>query len=207
VLALGGCGGSGEAPGPPALKLSREDFLAVCGVLERSEAQTAIAVAATKRAWPLVADGLPRVIAPATRQAIAAAATGAEGVRVPALMQRARSASLTGPAAEIAGLFRNYVLLSTRGWRLTAAAASEIQSGSPGARFARENVALYIESVYDGHFSLAQIGKKLRAGYRSLGGEEALGASLSPSRLSALEQAYSEASDRLHPHVGVRLGS
>ena len=47
----------------------------------------------------------------------------------------------------------------------------QIEHGSPAsARFARENVALYIESVYDGHFDLAQIGKKLPAAYRTLGG-------------------------------------
>ena len=68
-------------------------------------------------------------------------------------------------------------------------------------------MALYIESVYDAHFGLAQIGKKLLAGYRKLGGQAAFGAALTQGEVDALADAYSEATDRLHPHVGVRLGS
>ena len=75
------------------------------------------------------------------------------------------------------------------------------------ARFARENVALYIESVYDGHFALAQIGKQLLDGYRTLGGQAPFGGTLTQAEVDALASAYSEAADRLHPHVGVRLGS
>ena len=73
--------------------------------------------------------------------------------------------------------------------------------------FAHENVALYIESVYDAHFTLAQVGRKLHDGYRELGGPQAFGPALAPAEVSALERAYSEASDRLHPHGGVRLGA
>jgi hypothetical protein len=40
-----------------------------------------------------------------------------------------------------------------------------------------------------------------------LGGQAAFGTSLSPAEVHALANAYSEAADRLHPHVGVRLGS
>ena len=77
----------------------------------------------------------------------------------------------------------------------------------PAARFARENAALYIESVYDGHFSLAQIGKKLLDGYRKLGGPAAFGTALTQQEVDALAHAYSEDADRLHPHVTARLGS
>jgi len=127
---------------------------------------------------------------------------------VPAPLQEAGARSLSGPGAELAGLFRSYVVLSARGWRLIAAAVAEIEHGPPAsAAFARQNVALYIDSVYDGHFTLAQIGKKLRAGYRTLGGTAAFGAALAAAQVRALEGAYSEASDRLYPHAGVRLGS
>jgi hypothetical protein len=68
-------------------------------------------------------------------------------------------------------------------------------------------VALYIESVYDAHFTLAQVGRKLLDGYRKLGGARTFGARLAQRRVDALARAYSEASDRLHPHVRVRLGS
>lgn len=103
---------------------------------------------------------------------------------------------------------RSYALLSQRGWKLLDAALRQIESSSPAtARFARENAPLYIESVYDAHFTLAQIGKKLLAGYEKLGGARAFGAALTQAEVTALAQAYSEAEDRLHPHVGVRLGS
>jgi hypothetical protein len=208
LLAVGGCGGSGEPQTPAALQLGREDLLAVCSALELAEAQTALEVAATKQAWPLVTHGLGSVIDPATQRAIEAAANGAAALSVPSELRQVKSASLTGPAAEIAGLFRNYVLLSSRGWRLIVAAVDQIQHGTPaGARFARANVALYIESVYDGHFTLAQIGKKLTKGYRLLGAERMFGAALTPERVAMLVGTYSEANFRLHPHVGVRLGS
>ena len=88
------------------------------------------------------------------------------------------------------------------------AAIDAIEHGSPtGARFARANAALYIDSIYDGHFSLAQLGKKLLDGYHMLGGQAAFGTALSQREVDALASAYSEATDRLHPHAGVRLGS
>jgi hypothetical protein len=91
---------------------------------------------------------------------------------------------------------------------MIAAAAADAGVASPAAaRFARENAPLYIESVYDAQFTVAQIGKKLEPGYRELGGTDALGAALSATQVKALERTYSEASDRLHPHVSVRLGS
>ena len=60
---------------------------------------------------------------------------------------------------------------------------AQIESGSPAsARFARENSPLYIESIYDGHFTLAQIGKKLLAAYDKLGGAGAFGTALTQAR-------------------------
>ena len=68
-------------------------------------------------------------------------------------------------------------------------------------------MALYVESIYDAHFTLAQIGKQLLLGYRRLGEASAFGRTLSEDEVSALARSYSEAAARLHPHVGVRLGS
>jgi len=165
-------------------------------------------VAATKIAWPLVANGLPSDRGATAAPAIATAAESAASIRVPALLQEAQAVSLTGPAATVAGSFRSYAGLSTRGWELIEASLKEILGGSPAAaRFARENVDLYIDSVYDGHFSLAQIDKQLRAGYRKLGGQAAFGESLTQAEVDALANTYSEATDRLHPHVGVKLGT
>jgi hypothetical protein len=206
-LAIAGCGGSGERPTPAALNLSREDLLAVCRALELAEPTTAAEVAATKQAWPSVTHGLPLVIDPATQRTIEAAAASAAAIRVPAQLTQVPASALTGPGSGIGGLFRSYLLLSSRGWRMIVAAVNEIQHGSPAAaRFARANVALYIDSVYDAHFALAQIGKKLIAGYKTLGGPQKFTA-LAPGRVSTLAGVYSEREDRLHPHVGVRLGA
>jgi hypothetical protein len=206
---LAGCGGSGKQSTPTALKLQREDLVAVTHALESVRAPVALEVAATKAAWPLIANGLPADTTTISRAPRAAdAADGAAQLRVPALFSEQQAATLTGPASQLAGLFRSYVLLSARGWKLLDAAIDQVESGSPAsARFARENAALYIESIYDGHFTLAQIGKQLTAAYRKLGGPADFGATLSEGEVDALAQTYSEASDRLHPHVGVRLGS
>ena len=204
----GGGGGTGKTSSTAALRLQREDLIAVSHALKAAEGPAASEVAATKLAWPIVANGLPADAAAVASPAITAAGQSAEAIKVPALLQQAQAVSLTGPAAALAGLFRTYAGLSSRGWMLIGASTEEVDHGSPAAaRFARENIPLYIESVYDGHFSLAQLGKKLRAGYEKLGGPASFGRALTQSEVDALADAYSEADDRLHPHVGVRLGS
>ena len=207
AIAAAGCGG-GEGASPTELRLEREDLVSVAHALQRAQGPVQREVASTKAAWPHVANGLPANIAAIPRVPIDTAAASAAKVVVPAPLQEAQATMLTGPGAAIAGLFRSYSGLSTRGWQLIGSSIDAIEGGtSTAARFARANVALYIESVYDGHFSLAQIGKKLRSGYRQLGGAHAFGTALAPDEVAALERVYSEATDRLHPHVGVRLGS
>ncbi len=174
------------------------------------ERPIAIEVAVAKRAWPLIANGLPTGAGrlASTRAPVATATTSAARIPTPPVLGEAQADSLTGAGAGLAGLFRNYTGLTTRGWTLTGAAIEQIERGSlASARFARENVGLYIESVYDGHFDLAQIGKHLTDGYRQLGGPAAFGNALTQVEVDALADAYSEANARLHPHVGIRLGS
>ena len=127
---------------------------------------------------------------------------------MPEPFKEAQLRGLTGPASALGGLFHSYAVLAQRGWSLIAYSMRQIQSG-PGAtgRFARENVPLYIESGYDAHFALAQLGKKLHDGYLHLGGADAFGASLPPGEVERLARTFSEERDRLRPHVGVRLGS
>jgi hypothetical protein len=207
VVVAGGCG-SGRSSTPAELKLQREDLIAVVRALRSSEAQVGREVADAKAAWPLVANGLPTNISPSFRPPIAAAGTSAARMELPALLQEGQTATLTGPASQLAGIFRSFTLLATRGWMLIGAAVGQIEHGpATSARFARANVALYIESVYDSHFNLAQIDKKLRTGYRKLGGPTAFGGALTRSELDGVAGFYSEATSRLHPHVGVRLGS
>jgi hypothetical protein len=207
VLAIGGCG-SGRTATPAATHLEREDFAAVCRALAGVQRPVAREVTAARAAWPLIANGPPRSTGTGPPAAITTAQARAARVPLPALFGEVASASLTGPSAQVAGLFRSYRGLAARGWQLTAASIAQTEHGSKAAaRFARANVALYIESVYDGHFSLAQIGKQLLAGYAKLGGPSAFGALLSQAEVAALARTFSEANDRLHPHVGVRLGS
>jgi hypothetical protein len=209
VVTMAACSGKSKSTAPAALKLQREDLVAVSRALKDVQAPIAREVAATKAAWPLIANGLPAEIATVSRspQARAAAASAAR-LRLPALLGETHARTLTGPASQISGLVRSYALLSARGWKLLDAIFSQIESASPAsARFARKNAPLYIESVYDAHFALAQIGKKLLAGYEKLGGAGDFGTALTQAEVNALAAAYSEASDRLHPHVGVRLGS
>ena len=190
------------------MKLQRQDLAAVSRALADTRNSVGQAVAASKRAWPLVVNGLPADTGATTRLSIAAAGASAAKVKVPSLLDEAHAVSLIGPAAQLAGLFRAYVGLTDRGWKMIAASIELIEHGRPAsARFARDNVALYIESVYDGNFTVAQIGKQLRDGYHKLGGPAAFAGNLPERQVDALASAYSEATDRLHPHVGVRLGS
>jgi hypothetical protein len=206
AIAAAGCGTN--APSPAAARLRREDLIAVSRALQGTESSVLKEVAATRAAWPLVVNGLPTDALASARAPIAAALRSAEGIQTPALFEEAEARSLTGPAAQLAGLFHLFSTLAQRGWQLIGAAIDQIEHGSAtSARFARENVALYIDSVYDGHFDLAQIGKHLRTGYRALGGPAAFEEALSGSEVDELADTYSEATDRLHPHVGVRLGS
>jgi len=206
-IAATGCGARASAP-PGELQLQRADLIAVSRALRTTEPALAREVAATKAAWPLVVNGLPTDPSVTSRRAIQTATMHATALRVPSLFVQPHVASLTGRGSSVAGQFRTAVTLAARGWQMIGAAIATSEHGTPaGARFARANVALYIESVYDAHFSLAQIGKQLLDGYRNLGGTAAFGASLTQAEVDGLAAAFSEASDRLHPHTGVRLGS
>jgi hypothetical protein len=208
-LALAGCGGMSAQATPAAVRLQREDLVTASRALALVKGPVAAEVAATKAAWPLIANGLP----PDTRGIsdslqLARATQAAAALRLPAAFGEAQARSLGGSAAQLAGLFRSYVLLSARGWKLLGAGLAQIESGTPeSARFAAENAALYIGSIYDGHFTLAQIGKKLLAAYDKLGGAAAFGSALTQSQVDSLARTYSEPSGRLHPHVGVRIGT
>jgi hypothetical protein len=219
------------------MRLEREDLVATVHALRSAEGPVNRELAAAKRAWPLVVNGLPAGSVQSVRAPVRAAAVSAALIRKPGLFEEH---FLTGAAAKLAGLFSSFEALSTRGWSLIGAAIDQVEAASPAgistsgasassahganangtgasvrqaaaritaARFARENVDLYIESVYDGHFELAQIAEKLHKGYEDLGGPAAFGESLTPAEVNELAAAYSEASARLRPHVGVRLGS
>jgi hypothetical protein len=205
---LTGCGGPDRSQAE--LRLEREDLIAVSRELKGVEGPVTVQLRESKRAWPLVVNGLP--LGPGelagARTPVALAAASAARVPIPPLMTEATSASLTGSGSPLAGMFRTYANLVTRGWTLIDAATAQIRHGTPtSAQFARANVALYIDSVYDGQFDLAQIDKRLHEGYHELGGQAEFGGALTQAEVDALGAAYSEATARLHPHVGVKLGS
>jgi outer membrane murein-binding lipoprotein Lpp len=207
VIGASGCGSGGHAK-QTTLSLQREDLVATSKALEGATAEVAAEVAATKAAWPLVANGLSPGLGAAGEAKIAASARLAASLKLPSLFGELRATRLTGPAASIAGVFRSFAGLSGRGWQMIQYALNIERSGPrAAASFARRNVALYIESVYDAHFALAQIGKKLLAGWEKLGGPGAFGGLLPRAEVERLAGVYSEANYRLHPHGGVKLGS
>jgi hypothetical protein len=206
ALAAAGCGAA-KTQTSAELRLEREDLVAVTRRLSGTEPAVRAEVASTKAAWPFVVNGLPAETSTLVRP-IQTASETAEKLAIPTLFAEGTASALTGPGSGLAGSFRGFARLTTRGWRMIDAAIDEIEHGSPAAaRFARANVALYIESVYDAHFSLAQLGKQLLAAYKKLGGTSAFGSSLSQREISNLADTFSEANDRLHPHVAVKLGS
>jgi hypothetical protein len=208
VVAMTGCGEHHRSQAE--LKLEREDLVAVCRALQRSEGPVKAEIAAAKRAWPWVVNGLPRSPRElaGVRGVIAQAALSAARLPQPPPMTETENRYLTGPGAPLAGMYRTSVQLMSRGWAQIAAMSAQIEHGRPAAaKFARENVALYIESVYDGQFDLGQIQKRLKKGYAEVGGQAQLGSGLAQGEVSKLEATYSEKYARLHPHVEVRLGS
>jgi hypothetical protein len=205
---LSGCGSSGSAVTPASEHLQREDLVVAARGLRQAEASVAHEMATARVAWPLIANGLPATIAPTTQTALSAASGAAHAIVLPTPMGETQVRSLTGPAAGISGLYRTFYGLTERSWALIAAAGEEIDAGpAMAARFARANVALYIDSVYDGHFDAGLIDKSLLAGYKKLGGARAFGGTLTQAEVDALARAYSPASEQLHPHPGVKLGS
>ncbi len=205
-----GCGGAAgsDSSSPAAQRLQRDDLAAVTRALITAEGSTAREVAVARAGWAVVADGLPASIPGSTLPAVRAAARKAREVVVPPLLSEERARVLTGPGSPLAGQFRTFAGLATRGWAMIAAAIERIEHGSPVvAAFERANVALYIDSVYDGHFDLARIGKNLLAAYRQLGGRPAFAGALTQQEVDALARAYSPTAVQLQPHPDVAVGS
>jgi hypothetical protein len=193
---------------PAEAQLENEDFLAVVSALSQASPQVQAEVAATKAAWPEILAGVARHPSAAADAKIALAAQRASEVKLAPLFSESGAASLTGPASSLAGRFRSYRQLGARSWQLIDSSLGEIEHGSPAAaRFARENLPLYVEGVYDAHYTLAQTGKQLLAAYKTLGGSRTFGRSLREAQLKRLASVYSEERNRLYPKERIRLGS
>ncbi len=181
------------------LALQRAQLVRVSSGLRSAEIEVQHEVGASRGAWPLIANGLPRPLTAPLQRAVRTASTAATALREPPFIRDANR--LTGPAAGIAGLYESYERLAERGWRLTDAGIDAIASGPPAiASFERESSSLYIDAIYDSHFDLSLLGKALTSAYAQLGGPPAFGAALTQSELSALATAYSSPAVRLEPH-------
>ncbi len=183
------------------LALQRAQLTQVSDGLRFVEAAVAREVAASRAAWPLIADGLPRAPDGTLRGAVSTATATAHALPAPPFMAKARE--LTGPAAGIAGLYESYDRLAERGWRLTETTIAAIASDSPTvASFERTNSPLYIHAIYDAHFNLSLVAQHLADGYKRLGGPHAFGPTLTQADIDALAAAYSIPAVRLNPHPG-----
>ncbi len=213
VLVLAGCGHRHPpAPSSPTarrLALEGEDLTAVATALRHAAPSTLREVEAAKAVWPLIYAGLPPRPGPLLQAKVEDALRRTQQIDIPPLFEEGKVDILTGPGSNLAGLFRGYTVLAEKGWNLILAAIRQDEYGpSPARKFTRENVNLYIESIYDAHFQLAQIGKDLENGYMKLGGpNEFHGGSLTQAQVQALAQVYSEPNMRLYPHVTALLGS
>lgn len=79
-------------------------------------------------------------------------------------------------------------------------------TGGPGAAaFLRSNSPLYLYCVYDGHYDLSLVGKKVVDAYDALGGAAGFGAALTPGEVQALGEVYSIPGVRLQPHPPASL--
>jgi len=181
----------------------------VARALAHAEPSARAETLAAKAAWPHVANGVPAHLGSYARNLIDTAAARASSLAVPTVLSEHEAQALIGASSGVAGSYRFFSVLASRGWTLLAADVhqSEHPHTASAARFARANVDLYIESVYDAHFALAKLGKDILRGYQKLGGTEAFASKLPEREVNALAAQYSEGNFRLYPHPRVHLGS
>ena len=205
--ALAGCARHKVAT-PAEAKLENEDFIAVTAALAAAVPPVEAEVAAAKDAWPAILGGVKGRPSAGTRAKVRLAAQRAARLPLPALLTEQGAAQLTGPASPLANRFRSFRTLGSRSWQLLESSLEQIEHGSRSqADFARRNLPLYIESIYDAHFTLAETGKQLLTAYKKLGGEKTFGPSLTASQIQQLADRYSKERGELSPKEQVKLGS
>jgi hypothetical protein len=214
AVVLGALGCGHRHPPPPssptarALKVESEDLLDTYRALGRAAPSTQREINAAKAVWPLIYAGLPKNPSAGARAAVENALKLTQQIYRPSLFEEEKAAVLTGPASELAGLFWGFTALAERSWTQILATIRQEEGGpSPQRAFARSTVNLYIESIYDAHFQLAQIGKKLEDAYKKLGGPTEFEGPLTEADVQRIAKIYSEPNARLYPHVQATLGS
>lgn len=210
LVLIAGCGSGSSSVSRREYALERAQFEQVADELREVQGAVHREVSSSRAAWPLIYNGLPSQISARLQSSVKAASDVAGALPAPRFM--AQQATLTGPASGIAGLYEDYDRLAERGWRLTETGVSGIVSGPLSvSRFVRANSPLYIDAIYDGHFDLSLIGKKLLDGYKKIEGMSeqekfadigGFGSSLTKREIEALAAAYSIPAVRLEPHPG-----
>jgi hypothetical protein len=202
LTVLAGCASGGtHVSSHRELALQRAQLAQVSHGLRRVLPSVRRETVASRAAWPLISNGLPLAHDAALHNSVSKASATSGALQTPSFMAHARE--LTGPAAGIAGLYESYDRLAERGWRLTQTTIAAIASGTPQvASFERSNSPLYIHSIYDSHYSLSLVGKRLAEGYARLGGPSAFGSSLTQAEVDSLASAYSIPAVRLEPRPG-----
>lgn len=207
--ALGGCGGKSHVS-QRELELERAEFVQVGQELRELRTPVAREVRASRAVWPLIYNGLPARIGSRLRAGVNASSALAGSLPAPRFM--ANTATITGPASSLANLYEDFDRLAERGWRLIETTVEGIAQGKAAvAQFVRANSGLYIDSIYDAHFYLAQLGKRVLSGYEKLvrqGEREdgtaarAFAARLTPAQVASLARFYSKEGVQLEPHPG-----
>ncbi|HEX5307761.1 MAG TPA: hypothetical protein VFW38_01640 [Solirubrobacteraceae bacterium] len=210
IVSVASCGSGESSISRREYALERAQFEQVAD--ELGEVQLAVhrEVAASRAVWPLIYNGLPSHMSLRLQGGVKAASAVAGALPAPRFMSK--QSNLTGPASGIAGVYEDYDRLAERGWRLTETGVSGIVAGPVSVeRFVRANSPLYIDAIYDGHFDLSLIGKKLLDGYEKIeklskqkkfAGIGGFGSQLTQREIAALAAAYSIPAVRLEPHPG-----
>lgn len=174
-------------------QVSRQ-LAAIEGPLQR-EAQ------ASRAAWRSIDGGLPAHPSARLASEVAAASSAAQALPAPAFLEVRHE--LIGPAERVAALFHEFFVLSQHGWAHVNQAIAALRSGPAAvARFERANAGLYVESIYDAHFSASLIGERVLSSYERLAKEAGrFGSSLTGAEVEGIASAYSPQAVRLTPHL------
>lgn len=202
VVAISLLSGGGSAT-EAQLSEDRAQLALVSKELYAIEGQVNREVAASKAAWPLIASGLPAKVDRHLLSAVSTASAAASALPSPKFLKFIHE--LTGPAARIAHAYLGFMLLSSHGWAHVLATAEAISKGQSAATFDRATSGLYIDSIYNGSFTLSLIGEKVFNSYERLGETTEFGSALTPSEVQSLESELSPEADVLSPHEWRKL--
>jgi hypothetical protein len=198
--AIGFAATRGESHTPAELALQRSQLALLSHQLLTLETYVRREAAASRKAWHVLAKGMPRRPTASLAMQASAASAAASAISIPTLVEARHQ--LIGPAERIASLFHDFVLLSQGGWSHVVQTAASLRNGRKrSAEFERVNAGLYIESIYDGNFDASLIGGHVLDSYERLGAQHAFGRSLTPAEVSSIATAYSPQAELLTPHL------